>query len=379
MKTLRLKLTAAVMLIGTLAANILAQSTWHLRYPLPTPHGLLGVTYANGLHVAVGYHNTILTSLDAVTWTRCTPESDILLTDVLHTGGHFLAVGYRHSVDYRPEPGWEPIAVFLTSTNGFDWTSREVRQAFIPNQVIAWRDLLVSLGHVLDDAHGRFLRVVATSPNGQIWTDRWRDPTSTSGPNDGGGHQFAVTESSILASADVFGQSWICSTNGVDWRAISPDTCVWTNTVPGFEFGSNIKFGNGSHLMHTVSRKIRSPNGWVVVGQPQSGQAGVNNFARIFTSADGIAWTNRLEAQPFYSGARLTLASMELQVKAPGFVGEREGWGYWVGRSPTGIEWSTPDFVPDPAAGVGHNGPDHSRATDGKNPMALSEMKPPVL
>ncbi len=437
MKTRMLKLTAAALLLaGTLVSTILAQSTWHPRHPLPTPHGLLGVTYASGLHVAVGYHNTILTSPDAVTWTRRAPESPALLTDVLHTRGQFLAVGYQHSLDYRPEPGWEPIAVFLSSTNGIQWTPREVRQAFIPNQVIEWRGLLVSLGHVLDE-ESQWQLAMATSTDGLTWIERWRGDWVSS-PGDRSLPPITVTDSTLLANPPWL-DGVISSTNAIDWRSVaapgqtfkhlatdgrrfigvshdnkafvSEDGLAWDKTLgPPFEppiqiravtYGggeflllsggisgddpsyahrskdarvwteakvAEMSFGHGSHKIHTVSRMIRSPAGWVVVGQPQDGQGGVNNLARIFTSSDGVNWTNRTEEVPSLS------SSWFLSGDTNGLLARRGSYnpeGSWQIRSDDGGEWSRPVFDPAPWDSPARR--DLARATDGRNRVRIRE------
>jgi hypothetical protein len=58
-----------------------------------TSNGLEGVTYGNGLFVAVGYEGTILTSPDGVTWTRQTPPTRNWLYGVTYGNGTFVAVG----------------------------------------------------------------------------------------------------------------------------------------------------------------------------------------------------------------------------------------------------------------------------------------------
>ena len=49
---------------SAVAARSSALDNWHWRNPLPTGNGLWGVTYGNGLFVAVGESGTILTSPD---------------------------------------------------------------------------------------------------------------------------------------------------------------------------------------------------------------------------------------------------------------------------------------------------------------------------
>src|SRR2546422_6211696 len=80
-------------LIGS-SSGLYAQSQWYLRHRLP--NGLLGATYGNGQFVAIGYSGTVLTSLDAVTWTSRLTERDGHLEDVAYGNGRFVAVGGQY-------------------------------------------------------------------------------------------------------------------------------------------------------------------------------------------------------------------------------------------------------------------------------------------
>ena len=71
-------------------------------------HGVLGVTYGNGLFVAVGYNGTILTSPDGVSWTAGTSATNQTIDGITYGNGLFVAIGYT----------------ILTSPDGMSWTSR---------------------------------------------------------------------------------------------------------------------------------------------------------------------------------------------------------------------------------------------------------------
>ncbi len=58
-----------------------------------TSNDLNGVTYGNGLLVAVGKDGIILTSPDGVTWTRRASPTSNPLYDVAYGNGLFVAVG----------------------------------------------------------------------------------------------------------------------------------------------------------------------------------------------------------------------------------------------------------------------------------------------
>jgi hypothetical protein len=86
-----------------------AGTTWTLRFP--GFNDLNGVTYGNGLFVAVGGSpdsSTILTSPDGVTWTQRTSPTSNSLYGWTYGNGTFVAVGR-----------WGTI---LTSPDGVTWT-----------------------------------------------------------------------------------------------------------------------------------------------------------------------------------------------------------------------------------------------------------------
>src|SRR5262249_11214307 len=67
------------------------------------------------------------------------------------------------------------------------------------------------------------------------------------------------------------------------------------------------------------------------VGQPQDGQGPLNNFARIFTSPDGIHWTRRVGA----NNSAYSVATGERELVAIAL-----GQGTVLLRSMTGVEWA---------------------------------------
>jgi uncharacterized membrane protein len=84
-----------------------AGTTWTVRN---LGDSLFGVTYGNGLFVAVGGRGTILTSPDGVTWTPRASGTDKFLFGVAHGNGLFVAVGWDGTI--------------LTSPDGVSWTPR---------------------------------------------------------------------------------------------------------------------------------------------------------------------------------------------------------------------------------------------------------------
>ena len=63
---------------------------------------LTAVTYGNGLFVAVGDRNAILTSPDGVTWTQRASGTVGFLRGVTYGNGTFAAVGERSTILTSP-------------------------------------------------------------------------------------------------------------------------------------------------------------------------------------------------------------------------------------------------------------------------------------
>ncbi len=87
-------------------------ANWHLRNPLPQGN-FFGVTYGNGILVAMGDVGSILSSPDGVTWTSRNSGTFFSLYGVSYGNGTFVAVTYARYSD-----------AILTSPDGVTWTSR---------------------------------------------------------------------------------------------------------------------------------------------------------------------------------------------------------------------------------------------------------------
>ena len=88
--------------------------TWVVRHiePGDSYSHLTGITYANGVFVAVGYKGVILSSPDGVSWTRQTNgvALDLSFKDVMFGGGQFVAIA-----PYLESPFASPASAILTS------------------------------------------------------------------------------------------------------------------------------------------------------------------------------------------------------------------------------------------------------------------------
>ncbi len=89
---------------------------------IPTSGSIYGAAYGNGLYVAVGDHNTIITSPDATSWTSRVPASQgVPIYSITYGNGIFVAVssGKDPNSIYMPAPTLQ----IQTSTDGITWNT----------------------------------------------------------------------------------------------------------------------------------------------------------------------------------------------------------------------------------------------------------------
>jgi len=230
-----------------------------------------GVTYGDGLYVAVGNDGTMTTSPDGTTWT--TRTSGFGTTDILNVtygDGLYVAVGRDGKL--------------TTSPDGTTWTTRTSGFGTTDIWGVTYGDgLYVAVGN---DG------TMTTSPDGTTWTTR----TSGFGTTDirevtyGDGLYVAVgSDGKLTTSPD--GTTWTTRTSGFGTTTIrgvtygdglyvavgtsgtlttSPDGTTWTTRTSGF----------GT----TTIRGVTYGDGLYVAG---------GDDGKLTTSTDGTTWTTR--------------------------------------------------------------------------------------
>jgi hypothetical protein len=228
---------------------------------------LNGITYADGLFVAVGrdyqfipdtQETRILTSEDGLNWTQRDVWTVASLYGVTYGNGQFVAVG---GSDWFGDP------LIFTSKHGVKWEQR--------NYTGSYYDYLnldgVAYGNGRFVATGGFsygdsgLADILTSTNGIHWD---RDPTPTNISPAG-----VVWGAGTFVAVGGYGEI-LSSTNGLDW----------TNHLQGF-------YG----LDWELNGVAASSNLVVAVGSSQQ----LEQRGDILTSANGIDWMSSLSARPF--------------------------------------------------------------------------------
>jgi len=209
-------------LFGGRAVGAEPLDTWHVRSPFTPGSDLYGVTYANGLYVAVGNNGTLATSRDQVHWTTQALVSDAGVSEpclfaVTYGGGLFVAVG----------------TYIWSSPDGVTWTFRPCSAG--PFGGVAYGNgRFVAAG----GSGGYFNQSgppgLATSEDGITWVDRSTTSGVTSEP----------TKALIFADGVFVQVAWhqppYYSKDGLTWE---PGASATGASL--YNHGEDVAYGNG--------------------------------------------------------------------------------------------------------------------------------------
>jgi len=239
-----------------------------------------GVTYANGLFVAVadtGIGNRVMTSSDGINWTSRTSAADNGWRAITYGKGLFVAVGDNGSV--------------MTSPDGITWTSRTSANT---NQ---WLGVAYADGLFVAVAGSGTNNRVMTSPDGITWTlqisaadNQWRGVTY--------GNGLWV----VISQTGTGNDRVMTSPNGINWtiRTAASDNNWRSVTYANGLFVAVAFTGTGNRVMTSpdgitwTSRNSAADNEWRGVTYGNGlfvavADSGIGN--RVMTSPDGITWT----------------------------------------------------------------------------------------
>ncbi len=261
---------------------------WQWRNPLAQGNNLSGITYGNGIFVAVGYSGTILTSPDGVTWTPKTSGTDYGLQGVAYGNSTFVAVG--------------EFGTIITSPDGATWIARPSGSSSSLRGIAFGAGLFVAVGEKA---------TILISPDGITWTRTTSGGSATlRGVAFGNGTFVAGGDGIILTCPD--GNLW------------TPGASEITYTPYGVSFGNSIfvavgyasSYGTGYGTVY--GNLFTSPNGseWTPQRAAVNGSpwpllrlngivyanhifVAVGDHDAVVTSVDGIAWSPRASSGRF--------------------------------------------------------------------------------
>jgi hypothetical protein len=252
-------------------------TVWSTRFS-PSTNKLNAIAYGNGLFVAAGAANTILTSSDGITWVQQTGGNPDLYS-MTHGSTGFAAGGQTGSL-------------IAFSSNGVTWTN--VLDTIGMQQLNG-----ITYGYGLFVAVGRGsfsgTSYILTSTNGINWVSRLSPATN---------FLFAVTP-----AFNTDGIGWadelfvavgdhgtiVTSTNGIDWVLRNSGTA---NPLRSVIFHQRLIAAGDSGTVLTSSDGINwspaAPPAFNVNGLASSGTAlvavGKYISGRLHASADGLSW-----------------------------------------------------------------------------------------
>jgi len=262
------------------ASNPLDQWTW--RNPLPQGNDLYSGIYANGTYVAIGYGQTLVSSVDGLNWTSHLPPFE-LGRALTYGNGQFLALGASSSdgVTWAQLANPPRGAVSLTfgkgvfvATGGDYLTGAEFKTGVISTSQSGndWRRQQTFTPGILSGlayGNGIFVAIGGSSSWTSIDGMNW---TLHAGPPGGFGYSYDYDGPVLTFGNGLF----VAGTGTVDSRdtgiQTSSDGVTWTKRFSGTEDRfTSIAYGNGL---------------FVAVGSHVGGSS-------LFTSADGVTWTSQ--------------------------------------------------------------------------------------
>ena len=220
--------------------------------------------------------------IDTANWLARVSDIEQWLNDVTSNGSLFVAVGNGGTI--------------LTSPDGVSWTS-QVSNTDVRINEVEWLD---SRFYAVGDA-----ATVLTSIDGENWT------TVNTGPDD-------YWLKAVTSSGDIFVAAGEIYPSGKAYMMTSLDGVMWTENpfVPQTgRYVTDLAWSGQQFVATTAAQYLP-------------------NDGRIFTSVDGIAWTEIVISTEWVS--TLSIIWDGSQFIAGGVVGQ-------VYRSPDGVNWSEID------------------------------------
>ena len=295
------------------------EAGWTPHNPLPSPQGLTQIFVNNGQFHAIGIRGARISSADGIAWSQLPALGQNNLLGYLEGNGRKILVG--------------SLGFLALSTDGITWRTTTLPTA-APVQASAFGAGLFVISTTYSDAPTGRAKIF-TSPDGDVWTERYSSTTAALNSLTYGNGTFALfTGDGVLRSPDgitwtsvpapstggsirfVNGQFFIPSSSFSDLH-VSTDALTWTTRSYGATGAREITYANNHYLLtgdggllltspdattwtrrstgttNALRRAAYANNTWVVIGN--------QDFpATLLTSTDsGATWTKRTTSITF--------------------------------------------------------------------------------
>jgi hypothetical protein len=240
---------------------------WEWRLPEPTGDDLYAVIFANNLFVAVGSNGTLITSVDALTWTHQQSNTKEPILEIAYGNGMFVALtpgGTLSSSDgkhwvWQPMGGTSELKNVIYCLGSFFLFADDMEKTVIfrSSTGIAWHDSpTIVLPEHMKDINVTFGNgiLIALSSEGGLWTSldgaTWlkQDSISVQSPLRG----FAFGGGSFVAIGGGDASFALSSRDGKKWSENDNIPINWTSTL---------SYANGFFFATSTGRMWGSPDG----------------------------------------------------------------------------------------------------------------------
>ncbi len=355
MKTNWLHLTGLGLILNLGCALAAPVDNWHWRNPLPNgnppngPHQLNGIVFAAGKFVAVGASGIVSISSDITNWTESATATTNDLKGIVYANGQFVAVGNGGAVETSSDgANWilqnsgttNPLSAIAYGNGKF--------VAVGGNAVIA-SPTAVNWTPATSGLSGA--STIAGGSNGFVALKLWSDPGNPAAKTYFSSDGLVWTSQTLTAPGNSFGGSTLLNSIVTYWHGIfligsyrysgetsaddfifeSTDGVNWSTNALGNQFtaifgfnydyfiiGSNNVIAAGAAANAQFLQASTDGTNWsktsgpfaIFSGSlaPGAGAYGNGNYVivapvnpnyslpPIFTSTDGLTWTNRQHA-----------------------------------------------------------------------------------
>ena len=251
------------------------------------PGDWYGITYGNGLFVALGYDSSsCATSPDGINWTvydDALPVST-LWTGVTYANGLFVAVGYTIIFNGNPRRSNSYIA---TSPDGVNWT---LRYSSLNSSI---RTSMVEYGNGVFVAMGGYSQKAIVSTDGINWTAEGSHYANYYGLAHGNGVFVVVSYNEAHTDISADGINWTTGNIAQNtWSAIGYGNGLFVILASN----KNVAYKSTDGLAWTSLPSVNLPSaGWsdIAFGGGWFVAVSTNTSTIAFISTDGNSWQSK--------------------------------------------------------------------------------------